>query len=188
MIADRPRIRSTAGLVLAVLLLLACGGGTEGDATEESSANPAPDFTLERLGGDAVTLSALRGKVVIIDFWATWCPPCEFQVPELNAFYEAHGASGQVEVLGVSVDTDGPEVVEAWIREKGVEYPILLGDESLARRFGALGFPTLAVVDAAGNIESLHVGLIERDELEEHFERVLAAPGGGEAPLTPGSG
>jgi thiol-disulfide isomerase/thioredoxin len=172
--------RRAAALALAGLVgCLGPGCSAERDAGssqagEEAAADPAPDFTLERIGGDPVTLSALRGKTVIIDFWATWCPPCEFQVPELNAFYKDHLATGQVAVLGVSVDTEGPDVVQAWIEEKGVEYPILLGGEQLARRFGAMGFPTLAVVDPDGNIASRHVGLIERDTLEAEVAEVQA--------------
>ncbi|MGH0035552.1 MAG: TlpA family protein disulfide reductase [Myxococcota bacterium] len=184
---SRPRV----GLARGALLLaaaLALGGcpadpdaGSDGAAAQDGPvADPAPDFTLEQLGGGSITLSSLRGRTVVIDFWATWCPPCEFQVPELNAFYQAHLASGQVEVLGVSVDTEGPEVVEAWIEEKGVEYPILLGSAQLAREFGAVGFPTLAVVDPEGNIASRHVGLIERDDLEEELAHVQQRFGGEE--------
>ena len=69
-------------------------------------------------------------------------------------------------VIGVAVDVEGAEVVAPWIEEQGVEYQIVLGDERLAREFGAMGFPTLAIITPAGNIESLHVGLIELKELE----------------------
>jgi len=178
--------RGTARVAVAAAALLALGACAEADdagegaGAEAPQAEKAPDFTLERLEGDPVTLSELRGQPVIIDFWATWCPPCEFQVPELNAFYQDHRE--QVEVLGVSVDTEGPEVVEAWTREKGVEYPILLGDEDLARRFGAVGFPTLVIVDAQGRIDSRHVGLIERADLEQALARLTGEPPPGTSP------
>ena len=171
----------------AALAVAGCGQAPAGDAGEagggaaEADREMAPDFTLDRLQGGTVTLSELRGKTVIIDFWATWCPPCEFQVPELNAFYEVHGPSGEVEVLGVSVDTEGPDVVGAWTEEKGVAYPILLGDEDLAKRFGAMGFPTLVIVAPDGTIESRHVGLIEQAQLEEALGRQGGEGGGGEA-------
>ena len=181
----RPRLPRSLGAVLAIALgTWACGNnpgaGTEPVGVEAagSSGEDAPDFTLPGLSGDTTTLSALRGKTVIIDFWATWCPPCEFQVPELNAFYETHGPSGDVEVLGISVDTEGPEVVEKWSTEKDVRYPVLLGDEALARRYGAVGFPTLVIVDPEGNIESRHVGLIEVADIEDAFERIRSARAG----------
>lgn len=156
--------RLILGIGLA-LLLVACFG----EQREEPPAEPrvAPGFKLESLGGGApVELEALRGKTVILDFWATWCPPCEFQVPELNTFYDAHRGDSDVAVYGITVDTDGPEVVQAWVTEKEVRYPILMGGEDLARRYGAVGFPTLVVIAPDGTIHSQHVGLIEIDELE----------------------
>ena len=108
---------------------------------------------------------------MIIDFWATWCPPCEFQAPELNAFYDSHRQDGDVEVLGISVDTEGRETVAAWVTKKQLRYPVLLSGEDLASRFGALGFPTLYVIAPDGSIDSEHVGLIERNELEEALRR-----------------
>lgn len=162
--------------IALVALLLACGGEQAPDSTSGAEgtggSGEAVDFTLPDLNGAAMKLSDHRGKVVIVDFWATWCPPCLFQVPELNKLAAAHAAAGDLEVIGVAVDIDGAEVVGPWTEEQNVAYTILLGDEKLAREFGAVGFPTLAVVRADGSIHSLHVGLIEHDELED---LVLAA-------------
>jgi peroxiredoxin len=126
----------------------------------------APDFSLDLLGGGQVALSELRGNIVILDFWATWCPPCEFQVPELNALYQAHLEAGDIRLFGISVDTDGPEAVGDWVDEMQVRYPILLGDEDLARQYGALGFPTLIVIGPDGNVASRHMGLVDTSEIE----------------------
>lgn len=145
---------------------------TAGSPAAEEGRERAPDFTLTDLQGGTVELAELRGKTVIIDFWATWCPPCEFQVPELNAFYDAHREDPSVAVIGISVDTDGPEVVSAWVEEKDVRYRIVLGDEDLARRYGALGFPTLVIISPDGTVDSRHVGLIETADLEEALQRL----------------
>jgi thiol-disulfide isomerase/thioredoxin len=147
------------------------GGEAAPAAEAESPREIAPEFTLTDLDGREVELTALRGRTVILDFWATWCPPCEFQVPELNAFYEAHRGDSSVEVIGISVDTDGPEVVSAWVEEKKVRYRIAIGDEDLARRYGAIGFPTLVIVAPDGTVDSRHVGLIETADLEEALAR-----------------
>jgi len=137
----------------------------------------APEFTLKDLGGRDVTLASLRGKTVLIDFWATWCPPCEFQIPVLNEIYDAHREQG-VEILGVSVDKDGPDVVGTYTAKHGVRYTILLGDEALARDFGAPGFPALVVVAPDGTIHSRHVGLVEKADLERILAELLAAKAG----------
>lgn len=157
----------SGALVLGLVFLLS---GCFGERREEPPAEPrvAPEFTLETLsGGGSISLSDLRGKIVVIDFWATWCPPCEFQVPELNRFFDAHSSDSDVAVYGISVDTEGREVVLEWVLQKDVRYPILMGGEDLARRYGAVGFPTLVVIAPDGTIHSQHVGLIEIDDLEE---------------------
>jgi peroxiredoxin len=178
-------------IVLLVLPLLVSGcSGREADparghaagvgaaAGDASSGELAPDFELESLTGGPVRLSDLRGKTVVIDFWATWCPPCEFQVPELNAFYEAHRHDADVAVLGISVDIDAAEAVGSWVDEKQVKYPVLLGGEELARRYGALGFPTLYIVAPDGSVDSEHVGLIETGDLEAALARQRARRAG----------
>ena len=155
--------------LLAAVLCAGCPGSAPEGATGEKSqvpASPAPEFSLPDLEGNQVLLSALRGRVVVVDFWATWCAPCVFQIPVLNAFHEQHAADGVV-VLGISVDLDGAGVVRDFAEEHGVKYPILLGDESLAREFGALGFPSLFVIAPDGSVDSSHVGVIDAESLEK---------------------
>jgi peroxiredoxin len=151
------------------------GAADAGAAADESVRERAPQFALPDLRGEEVRLADFEGRAVVLDFWATWCPPCLFQVPELNAFWKKHRDAGDVAVVGVAVDADGAEVVGPWVAEQGVEYPILIGDEALARRFGAQGFPTLAIVRPDGTLDSLHVGLIELAELEELLAPLRAA-------------
>jgi len=159
----------------AAAALLACSAPEDPPAPEAGGERePAPDFVLPDLAGNALQLSSLRGKTVVIDFWATWCPPCIFQVPELNALWKAHREAGDVAVIGVAVDVEGAEVVAPWVEEQGVDYPIAIGDEALARTFGVLGFPTLVLITPEGEIHSLHVGLIEHAELEELVAKVGA--------------
>ena len=175
---NRGVVRASARIVILALWvillpLLGCGAQEGGDssaaaleAASAKPARPAPRFELKRADGRPISLAEHLGKPIVIDFWATWCVPCIYQIPELNAFWETHREAADVAVIGVAVDVEGASVVAPWIAEKGVEYPIAIGDEGLAREFGVMGFPTLAIIDSEGNIDSLHVGLIEVEELE----------------------
>jgi len=164
---------SCASAIASVLITigsvgwLGCSSETHGTAANGGEKQLALDFTLPDLTGKSISLSDYRGKTVIVDFWATWCAPCVYQIPVLNSVWEKHRDRDDLVVLGISVDVDGEEVVGPWIAEKNVTYPILLGEERLAQQYGVLGFPTLVVIRSDGFVESMHVGLIEEDELEE---------------------
>ena len=156
-----------AAFALAAVAILALGCRVE-EPTDAAEPRPAPDFALPDLAGETVTLAALRGKPVVLDFWATWCTPCEFQIPVLNEFYDRH--AGRVEVVGVAVDAGGRDAVAPFAAEHGIRYRVLLGDEALAQRFGAIGFPTLYVLRADGTIVATHMGIMDPDELEDAVE------------------
>lgn len=161
-------------LALAVAAAFACdppeGGGVSEPRPE--GKGKAPEFILPDLGGQEVSLDSLRGGPVVIDFWATWCAPCVHQIPVLNQFQEQHP---QIPVLGVSVDVDGRKVVPPFAEEHQIGYRVLLGDEALARRYGAMGFPSLYVIDSEGSIAEAHVGVVTLEELEAAVEALDGA-------------
>jgi thiol-disulfide isomerase/thioredoxin len=169
----RSQKRSTAQtgtrvLLAAGLFLLGAGCGTTTgyDHTREQT-HRVPNFSLDLLDGGSVSLADLAGKTVVLDFWATWCTPCVFQVPELNQFYETHRTDADVLVYGVSVDLEGPELVKAWVEEQQVRYPILLGGEQLSRDIGVMGIPTLFVITPEGLVQMSHSGLVKAETLDE---------------------
>ena len=165
--------RLAFGFALLVIVAVWATSSIQREATSsaDESRRSAADFTLPLLSGVDFTLSEHRGNAVIIDFWATWCGPCEVQMPVLDALWK-HRGGRDLTVVGISVDTDPPEVVATWVEERGFEYPIALGDQELAMRYGVIGFPTLLIIDPDGGIHTQHVGVLSRPELEEILDEI----------------
>jgi thiol-disulfide isomerase/thioredoxin len=157
-------------LAFTLGLALACEPPHATPAAAAVASEPAPAFELETLEGGRVALASLRGKPVLVDFWATWCGPCEETIPVLVEFQRKY--AGRVHVVGVSVDWER-EAVAPFAREHGMNYPVLFGDERLALEYGAPGFPTLFVVDGEGRIHEAHVGVMTLPELEASVAPLL---------------
>lgn len=133
----------------------------------------APEFSLADLDGKRLTLTSLRGKVVIIDFWATWCGPCRDEAPGLVSLQRRWGGRG-VQLVGISMD-DSAAPVRTFVREHGVNYPIAVGDAELGRRYGTvLGLPVKIIVDRDGRIASRHNGDVTAATLEREIKHLLA--------------
>ena len=164
---------------LESLLVVVLAGCDRRASAPEEPLGPAPEFVLPLLAGGEVDLAKLRGKTVILDFWATWCAPCEVQMPILDGLSRDEG-DGRLMVVGISVDTDPPATVARWIEERGFGYPIAIGDQDLAMRYGILGFPSLIFIDPEGQIQVRHTGVLSREEIEDQLEAIRkAAPAKG---------
>ena len=146
------RRRLMPALGLAVLL------GACGPAPSTSQAKAAPDFDLPDLNGGRLTLGALEGKVVVVDFWATWCGPCIKEIPEYAEFWRKNQPRG-IEVVGIVMDSGSPEDILDFVNEYQIPYRQLLGDEEIAAAFGVnQGYPTTFVIDGEGRIRTKMLG------------------------------
>ena len=132
----------------------------------------APDFTLNDASGRPVKLSDLRGNVVLLNFWATWCGPCKVEIPWFQEFQTAYRAQGFA-VVGVSLDEDGWKAVSPYLEQRGVSYRIVVDNNNVAQLYGGLeSLPTTMIIDRSGRIAAYHVGICSRDEYERD---ILAA-------------
>lgn len=139
------------------------------------SARPsAANFNLTDLNGNPLSLSALKGKVVLLDFWATWCPPCRAEIPHFVELYSAYKGKG-LEVVGLSVDQGGPAGVTQFIKENSVSYPVAMADIPLTQAYGGIrGIPTTFLLDKNGHIAKKYVGYQDKAVFEREIQGLLA--------------
>ena len=139
-----------------------------------ASLRPAPDFALTDLAGNKLSLVDYRGKVVLLDFWATWCAPCKEEIPHFIEM-QNHYASQGFQVVGISMDDDEKPVREFQQQFK-MNYPVALGTTQLADQYGgAFGLPITFVIDREGRIVSRHIGQTSSAVFEAEVQRLLAS-------------
>ena len=144
----------------------------------DSQRHDAPDFALKDAEGKTVHLSEYKGKVVLLDFWATWCDPCRLEIPWFIDLQRKNKDKG-FEVLGVSMDEEGWQVVKPFMKDVGVNYRVLIGNDQTTEMYGGVdALPTTFLIDRQGKIAAVHVGLTSRKDFQDDVDQLLRAPGG----------
>jgi len=134
----------------------------------------APDLSLQDLNGQPLDLASYRGKVVLLDFWATWCTPCRGEIPHFVEFQNKYREQG-LQVIGISMD-DGPKRVREFYHELKMNYPVALGNEKVAEAYGGiLGLPVTFLIGRDGRVAAKYVGVVEMSTLAQGIESLLQA-------------
>lgn len=159
------------GLIAFGLICLETASALVQEAS--TARKPAPDWQLNEPNGKTVKFSDFRGKVVILDFWATWCAPCRVEIPNFVDLQKQYGDKG-LRVVGVSLDEQGPEVVKKFVRQFGVTYPIVMGNQKVAEAYGGIdAIPTTFVIDRHGRIVNQHMGYDDKEAFEKEIQSLL---------------
>lgn len=135
--------------------------------------NQAPDFELTDSNGRKVKLSDYKGKVVLLNFWATWCGPCKLEIPWFVDFEKRYKDQGFA-VLGVSMDEDGWDAVKPYIEDKQVNYRVVVGTDAVGQLYGGVeALPTTFMIDREGKIAATHIGLVMKKDYEDEIAELL---------------
>ena len=165
-------------LTTVLLSLLFAAGCNRNDAPATATSNlsdlgAAPEWTLAQIDGTSLSSKSLAGKVVVIDFWATWCPPCREEIPGyIEMQRELEGAG--VVIVGISLDQAGPAVVKTFAERYGINYPLVMGDDRVQSAFGGIeAIPTTFLIDREGKVRHRKVGSMSRAEYEPLVRSLL---------------
>ena len=177
------RFRLLSSLVAAVLILTGAGCSARGSRAERASEmkppgkrRPAPDFQLKDANGQPFRLADYKGKVVVLNFWATWCGPCKIEIPWFAEFERTYKDRGFA-VIGIAMDEEGWDVVKPYVEHRQMNYRVAVGSAEVEELYGGGGgiesLPTTFVIDRAGKVADVHVGLVSKSDYRDEIEELL---------------
>jgi cytochrome c biogenesis protein CcmG/thiol:disulfide interchange protein DsbE len=174
-----------ASVVAGILLLGGCSSSTRpvkaASLKPEKDRKAAPEFALKDADGKTVKLSEYRGKVVLLNFWATWCGPCKIEIPWFMEFQQELKHRG-FEVLGVAMDDEGWDIVKPYLEQRRVNYRNVVGTSAVADLYGGVeSLPTTFKIDREGRVASVHIGLVSKSNYETDILQLLEAKRAGRA-------
>jgi peroxiredoxin len=164
-------VRIALAAAFVAVPCLPCPGAAQITAPPAQRA-AAPDFTLNDSNGKPITLSEYEGKVVLLDFWATWCTGCKVEIPWYMEFEKKYTRRGLASI-GVAMDEDGWKAVTPYLRKQPINYPIVVGDANLAKAYNATSLPITLLIDRHGRIADAHVGMVVKSAWEQEIRTLL---------------
>jgi thiol-disulfide isomerase/thioredoxin len=169
-----PMVLVVVALVVALMLYVGFHMARRTGSTPRiAKSTVAPDFSLESLDGKSVRLSDLRGKAVLLNFWATWCSPCKIEMPWFVELQNQYGAQG-LQIVGVAMDDASKEDIAKFAKDMGVNYPILIGKESIGDQYGGIpALPESFFIGRDGKMVDKIIGLKGKGEIEEAVKKAL---------------
>jgi peroxiredoxin len=173
------RYHRAAVAIVFALALAGCSKSakeTGSDVQGDSNRKKAPNFSLKDANGDAVSLADYKGKVVLVNFWATWCGPCKVEIPWFVEFEQKY-KDRNFAVLGISLDDDGWKAVRPYVSDHKINYRMVLGSEVVSQQFGGVdSLPTTFILDRQGRIAASHVGLVDKSDYLNEILKLLDDP------------
>lgn len=167
-----------AAWILTLALIVSCAPLiAPAEIKTAASRRTAPAFSLNSENGKPVSLADFKGKVVLLNFWATWCHGCKEEIPWYMEFADKYKSKG-LAVVGVSMDDEGWKVVTPFIREKKLNYTIVIGNEAMSKAYGGVdSMPVSLLIDREGRIADSHSGVVDRDGWEKEIQTLIAETG-----------
>ena len=162
-------------MLATLVLAVGCGNSETQTAAKSASSQSVLNFTLKNLDGDTVDLNQYTGKVVILDVWDTWCPPCRKGIPEFVQLYDEYKDQG-LQIVGIALARNGIPAVKQFVAENNVNYPNVIGEKIIYDIFGQIrGIPTTFVIDKTGKIHNRYVGYKPKSVFENDIKKLLAS-------------
>jgi cytochrome c biogenesis protein CcmG/thiol:disulfide interchange protein DsbE len=168
--------RSSFSKIVLLVLCFVLPVAATADLTPPNSRKLSPGFNLTDSTGASVKLSGYKGKVVLLDFWATWCGGCKVEIPWYMEFQNKYRDKG-LSVVGVSMDEDGWKSVKPFLAENNINYPIVIGNSDLGTLFGVTALPVTLLIDRNGKIAESHAGMVDKDAFESEIQVLLKETG-----------